>query len=161
MKINFSFHCIPVPYRNNQCFRSGMFISDPRWGDPDLFSIPDQRSPISDPGFNNNRKEEGGGKFVIFLFFVSINFTKLWVIFIFKMKQVPLPYRKIVSKFNLELKYFYPKNWYWSLRNISWVPGIGDPRSGKNLNWIPNPVSAVKKASDPGYGSTTLVIMIL
>jgi hypothetical protein len=73
MKINFSIHS--VPYRNNQCCRSEMFILDPRWGIL-IFSIPDPRSPTLNPGFNNNRKEEEG-KICYLTFFVSINLTKL------------------------------------------------------------------------------------
>jgi hypothetical protein len=37
--------------------------------------------------------------------------------------------------------------------------GIRNPGSGKNLFRIPDPSPGVKKASDPGSGSTTLLII--
>ncbi len=88
MKIIFSFHCIP--YRNNQCCRSGMFIPGPRWGIL-IFSIPGSQIPDLRSRFNNNRKEEGGKSF-----FCIHKFDQIIKYFLFKIKQVP--FRKNVSQ---------------------------------------------------------------
>jgi hypothetical protein len=129
-----------------QCCGSGIFIPD-----PDFYPsrIPDLRSRIPDP--KTATKERG--KFFCHTFYWSHKFHKL---FFFMLK------RKMWSNFQTIIELF-PQKIVTKLSKIwVWDPGseigIRDPGSGKKLFRIPDP--GVKKATDPGSGSATLLLSL-
>ncbi len=108
----------------NQCGGSGMFIPDPgSWflPIPDPGSrIPNLGSRISDP--KTVTKERGEKKFVIILYFVFTNFTKLNIMLFLKCQ------RKKFEPIFKELLKFLPKK--FSICSQIYGFGIRDPRSG-------------------------------
>ncbi len=134
-----------------QCCGSGMVFPDPgSWF-----------LPIPDPGSKNSNKREGWKKISCQTFLCSHKLHKTKNYFIFEMLK-----KTILGQFS---KNFLSKN--LSLKSGVGIrdprsgirdPGseIRDPGSGKNLFWIPHPCPGVKKAPDPGSGSTTLFPLV-
>ncbi len=86
---------------------------------------------ISDPGSNNNKKEEGEKIFRCLTFFVAINFTKLKIIYFESLREKFEPVDKE--------KYFLPKQLLLSSQNMGWGSWLWDPGSGKKLTLISDP----------------------
>jgi hypothetical protein len=95
-----------------QCCGSGMFIPD-----PDFYPswIPDLGSRISDPGSKNINKRDGWKKFVIILFFLVTNFTKLNLILLLKCwrKKNWANFQRIIEVFTQKFFIKLLKIWVW------------------------------------------------
>jgi hypothetical protein len=106
--------------------------------------ISDPGSRIPDPGSRNSNKREGYKKICCHTFLCSHKFHKIENYFCFEMlkKKIWAHFQKIIALFTQKIVTKLSKIWVW------------DPRSGKNLFRIPDP--GVKKAPDPGSGSSTL-----
>jgi hypothetical protein len=113
-------------------------VADPgclsRIPDPDFYP-----SRIPDP--KTATKERGENFFFFHTFLCSHKFHKIVNYFSFEVLK-----KKIWANFQ--------KNCQKALKNMVLGSGIRDPGSGKNLFRIPDP--GVKKAPDPGSGSSTL-----
>jgi hypothetical protein len=118
-----------------------MFIPD-----PDIYP-----SRIPDLGSRSQKQQQKRGvkKNSCHTFLWSHKFHKIENYFTFEMLK-----KKILGKFSKNYRTFNPKI-VTKLSNI-WF-GIRDPGSGKNLFRIPDP--GVKKALDPRFGSTTLLVI--
>ncbi len=118
-------------------------LPDPSVADPGCFfssRIPDPDfypSWIPDLGSKNSNKRGGLKKFVIIIFFVVTNFTKMNIILFMKC------WRKKFAPIFKELLKFLPKK--FSLCSQIYGFGIRDPRSGKKP--IPDPGSMGQKGT--------------
>ncbi len=111
-----------------------------------FLSIPDPRFWfyfIPKLGSNSNKKEEGGQKLVVFLYFVAINFTKLEnILFLWTGAE------KILANWQ-RIKVFFPENLNLALSNMGWGSGV------RKNTYLGSGSRGSKKAPDPG--SVTLV----
>jgi hypothetical protein len=114
-----------------------MFIPD-----PDFYP-----SLILDPGSKYSNKERGKKLFLLSYLFCSHKYHKIANHFIFYAEEKNLVHFP---------KFFTQKI---VINSQKYGFGIRDPGSGKNLFRIQEP--GVKKATDPGSGSATLVIILL
>jgi hypothetical protein len=115
-------------------------VADPgclsRIPDPDFYlsRIPDLGSWIPDP--KTATKERGEEKFVIKLFFVVTNFTKLNIILFLKCwRKIWANFQRIIEVFTQTIFTKLSKIWVW------------DPGSGKNLFRILDPGSRGQKGT--------------
>jgi hypothetical protein len=94
-------------------------------------------------------KDRGEKIFFVVPFFGAINFTKLNY-FIFEMlkKKIWANFQRIIELFTQKIVTKLSKIWVWDPGSEIWDPG-----SGKK----PFPDPGVKKSSDPGSGSATLL----
>ncbi len=102
-------------------------------------------SRISDPGSKNRKKRERWKKICCHTFLCSHKFHKIENNFSFEVPKTKIwaNFRRVIELFTQKIVSKFSKIWVW------------DPGSGKNLFRIPDP--GVKKAPDPGSGSTTLL----
>jgi hypothetical protein len=106
--------------------------------------IPDLGSRIQ------KQQQKRGVKKNLLYFFVVTKIHKVESYFIFEMLK-----KKKIRQIFKELLKFLPKKLSLIYKNMGLGSGIRDQGSGKNLLRIPDP--GVKKASDPGSGTATLV----
>jgi hypothetical protein len=117
-------------------------------------------SRIPYPNFHPSRildprtaaKERGGKNYLSHLFCGhKFHIIENYLIFEMLKKKIWANFQRITELFTQTIVTKLSKIWVWD-------PGseIRDAVSGKNLFWIPDP--GVKKASDPGSGSATLIV---
>jgi hypothetical protein len=105
---------------------------------------------ISDP---TTPKKRRGNKYLCLVpFFATINLTKMKTILFLN------SYGKKFEPIYKELEYFLPKKTL--IISQKYGLRIQEPRSGIRNKLIPFPDPGVKKASDPGSGSATLIVNV-